>query len=98
MLLNTRKEILVKFNPGLSANRPSNNWAQVYKWEPATFCWGVTLQWTSILSGRGVAILLGMLHVKETGITSGRLGLWLVCALAFMRFPFCLYSIQYLLS
>ena len=22
------KEIRVKFNPGLSANRPSNNWAQ----------------------------------------------------------------------
>ena len=29
----------------------------------------------------GVGILLGMLHVKETGISSGRLGLWLVCAL-----------------
>ena len=23
---------------------------QVYKWVPATYCWGVTLQWTSILS------------------------------------------------
>ena len=30
MLLNTRKEIRVKFNPGLSANRPSNDWAQMY--------------------------------------------------------------------
>ena len=27
MLLNTRKRDLGKFNPGLSANRPSNNWA-----------------------------------------------------------------------
>ena len=27
MLLNTRKETKVKFNPRLSANRPSNNWA-----------------------------------------------------------------------
>ena len=27
MLLNPRKETQVKFNPGLSANRPSNNWA-----------------------------------------------------------------------
>jgi len=27
MLLNKRKETLVKFNPGLSANRPSNNLA-----------------------------------------------------------------------
>ena len=24
---------------------------QVYKWVPATYCWGVTLQWTSIPSG-----------------------------------------------
>ena len=28
MLLNTRKKTWVKFNPGLSANQPSNNWAQ----------------------------------------------------------------------
>ena len=27
----------------------------------------------------GVAILLGMLRVKEIGIRFGRLGLWLVC-------------------
>ena len=25
--------------------------AQVYKWVSATYCWGVTLQWTSISSG-----------------------------------------------
>ena len=42
---------------------------QVYKWVPATYCWwGV------------VAILLGMLYAKETGIRCDRLGLWLVCA------------------
>ena len=29
----------------------------------------------------GVAILLGMLRATETGISSGRVGLWLVCAL-----------------
>ena len=29
MFLNKKKEIRVKFNPRLSANRPSNNWAQV---------------------------------------------------------------------
>ena len=28
MLLNKEKECRVKFNPGLSANWPSNNWAQ----------------------------------------------------------------------
>ena len=28
MLLNTKEETGVKFNPGLSANWPSNNWAQ----------------------------------------------------------------------
>ena len=27
MLLKKEKETRVKFNPGLSANRPSNNWA-----------------------------------------------------------------------
>ena len=27
-----KKEILVIFNPGLSANRPSNNWALVDKY------------------------------------------------------------------
>ena len=42
----------------------------------------VTLQWASIPSrgGGGVAILLGMLHAKETGISFGRLGVCLVCA------------------
>ena len=30
--------------------------------------------------GGGVAILLGMLHAKETGISFNCLGLWLVCA------------------
>ena len=28
---------------------------------------------------RGLAILLGLLLATETGISSGRLGLWLVC-------------------
>ena len=31
MLLRKEIETRVKFNPGLSANRPSNNWAQVVK-------------------------------------------------------------------
>ena len=31
----------------------------------------------------GVVILLGMLHTKETGISSGRLGFWLVCVFTF---------------
>ena len=30
MLLKKEKESRVKFNPGLSANRPSNNWAQKF--------------------------------------------------------------------
>ena len=34
----------------------------------------------------GVAILPGMLHAKETGISSGRLGLWLVCAFTFLPY------------
>ena len=31
----------------------------------------------------GVAILLGMLHAKDTGIGSKHVGLWLVCSLTF---------------
>ena len=50
---------------------------QVYKWVPEVYCrggGGVTLQWTSILSRQGgVAILLGMLHAKETRISSSHL-------------------------
>ena len=40
---------------------------------------GVSLRWTSIPPGDGgeVAILLHMIHVKETGISCGRFGLWL---------------------
>ena len=30
---------------------------QVYKWVPATYCWGVTLRWTSIPSRGGLAVL-----------------------------------------
>ena len=31
----------------------------------------------------GVAMLLGMLHAKETRISCGHLGLWLMCAFTF---------------
>ena len=56
---------------------------QVYKQVPATYYWGcgVTLRWTSIPSRGEVATLLCMLYVKETGISSGHLGLWLSSAL-----------------
>ena len=30
MLLKKEKETQVKFSPGFSANRPSNNWAQIF--------------------------------------------------------------------
>ena len=59
---------------------------QVYIWVPATYYLGITLRWISIPS-RGAAILLGLLHVKETGISSGRLSLWLSCA--FFSLFFC---------
>ena len=32
----------------------------------------------------GVAILLSLLYANETGISSGRLGLWLVCAFTYI--------------
>ena len=44
MLLNTKKETLAKFNPRLSANQPSNNWAQVLRprlKEPLVIRWPV---------------------------------------------------------
>ena len=34
-----------------------------------------------------VAILLGMLHAKETGMSAGGLGLWLMSAFAFFNLP-----------
>ena len=51
------KETQVKFNPGLSANWPSNNWAQVYKWVPVTYCWGNPAMDQHPVKG-GVEILL----------------------------------------
>ena len=36
----------------------------------------------------GVPILLGMLRATETGISSGRVGLWLVCFFTFYLFFF----------
>ena len=35
----------------------------------------------------GVAILLGMPHAKETGMSAGGWGLWLMCAFAFFNLP-----------
>ena len=44
---------------------------QVYKWVLVTYCWGVTMRWTSIpFRGGWIAILLSMLHAKETRISS----------------------------
>ena len=49
---------------------------QVYKWVPATYCWRITLRWTSIPyrgssnTPRHACFML----------SSGRLGLWLVYA------------------
>ena len=40
---------------------------QVYKWVPVTYCWVVTLRWTSILPRGSISTLLSMLHAKETG-------------------------------
>ena len=57
---------------------------QGYKWNRRHTAWGgggVTLRGTNLPSGGGgVAILLCMLHAKETGIGCDRLGLCLVCA------------------
>ena len=44
---------------------------------------GVTLRWTSLPFQGGVAILLVLLHATETGISSSRVGLWLVFAFTF---------------
>ena len=35
MLLKKEKETQVKFSPGFSANRPSNNWAQIFCGTPS---------------------------------------------------------------
>ena len=36
------------------------------------------------VQGGGVAIFLGLLHASETGISSGHVGLCLVCAFTFL--------------
>ena len=49
---------------------------QVYKWVPATYCWRITLRWISIPSR-------GSSNTPRHAcfmLSSGRLGLWLVCA------------------
>ena len=51
--------------------------SQVYKWVPATYCRRITLRWTSIPS-RGSSNTPGRACFM---LSSGRLGLWLVCAL-----------------
>ena len=43
----------------------------------------------------GVAILLGMLHAKETRTNSSRLGLWLVCAFTFLHANLNLPALSY---
>ena len=54
---------------------------QVCQWVLVTYCWGVTLLWTSNPVQGGVAILLGLLHAMKTGTSTGRVGLWFMCAL-----------------
>ena len=44
MLLNKEKEMRVKFNPGLSANQPSNNWAQA----PVVQKVGTVIHWINL--------------------------------------------------
>ena len=53
---------------------------QVCQWVLVTYCWGVTLLWTSNPVQGGVAILPSLFHATETGLSSGHLGLWPVCA------------------
>ena len=59
---------------------------QVYKWVPTSYCWGggggnPAMHWHAVQ--RGEAKLQGMLHAKETGLSSGHFGLWLLCAFTF---------------
>ena len=56
------------------------HFSQVYKSVHVTYWLGgnPAMDWHPVQ--RGVTILLGMPHSKVTGISSGRLGLWLVCA------------------
>ena len=64
---------VVSFDKELYFNLPL--FSQVYKWVQP--CDGLATR------PGAVAILLGMLHTKKSGISSGRLGLWLVCTFNF---------------
>ena len=72
---------VVSFDKGLYSTM--SLFTQMYKLVPVTYCWGVTLRWTKHpIQGRE-AILLDMLHAKETEISFSRLGLWLMCTFTF---------------
>ena len=62
----------------------------VCKWVPATYRWGGGEGGNPAMEFRpgGIPILLGMLRATETGISSGRVGLWLVCFFTFYLFFF----------
>ena len=56
---------------------------KVFKWPiPVTYCWGLVLA-----PAMDKYPVQGMLHAKETGISSSCLGLWLVVAFTFTFFP-----------
>ena len=58
-------------------------YTQVYKWVPATYCYIGSNPAIDQHPVRGEQQYSQVLHANETGISYGRLRLWLVCAFTF---------------
>ena len=67
MLLNKKKETRVKFNPRLSANRPSNNWAlKAEHGIGMTTHWGHLFRWYFIWSRAQFCIFIGVPCLRKS--------------------------------
>ena len=69
MLLKKEKETQVKFSPGFSANRPSNNWTQIFCGTPSLGSPACSLQ--SVVCGlRSAVCSLQMSYTAKAGLTT----------------------------
>ena len=69
MLLKKEKETQVKFSPGFSANRPSNNWAQIFCGTPSLGAPACSLQ-SAVCGLRSAVCSLQMSYTAKPGLTT----------------------------
>ena len=69
MLLKKEKETQVKFSPGFSANRPSNNWTQIFCGTPSLGSPACSLQ-SAVCGLRSAVCSLQMSYTAKAGLTT----------------------------